>query len=89
MRFYVLSNGISGMSGRSGDDNERLVQWKHVYGRKRLCLRRLSNPGGVGIESLGLEKWKRDKNLNTIEFSNCLLLVTGSKRFNDPREKTS
>ena len=32
LRFYVLFNSISIISGRCSDDNERLVQWNSVYG---------------------------------------------------------
>ena len=32
LRFYVLFNSISVISGRWADDNERLVQWNPVYG---------------------------------------------------------
>ena len=32
LRFYVLLNNISVISGRCSDNNERLVQWNSVYG---------------------------------------------------------
>ena len=43
MRFYVLFNGVSIISGRWEDDNESLVQWNPVYGMKDFRVERGSN----------------------------------------------
>ena len=45
MRFYVIFNIFSFISGRCFDDNEKLVQWNLVYGWKDLRLQRGSSPG--------------------------------------------